>query len=78
MSTASWENNCGINGCLLNSRAVNFETEVIEVNFIVSILDWIWVDFSRHFVPTLFLLLYSFLNLGEPKLGEPHLGEPFF
>ena len=42
MSTASWEDNCGINDCFINSsnsRAVNFETEVIEVNFKVSILD---------------------------------------
>ena len=34
--------------------------EVIEVNFKVSILDWIRVAFSAHLVLTPFLLSYSF------------------
>ena len=34
--------------------------EVIEVNFKVSILDWIRVAFSAHLVLNPFLLSYSF------------------
>ena len=67
MSTASWEVNCGINDCFLSSKAVNFETEVIEFNFEVSNSDWIWVAFSS---------VVFFFNLGELKLGKPELGEP--